>query len=208
MSDNKAIKKSKYSTLLLFSCLFPIIVHKMKSSNEHNNIHQTNDKNINVIIMQFIDYLHEIIQDNHDFISFKQYITNIMGEEIKKAIQDNISSIIFEHQEIIKMKQIIIDKQTHIEQLELMIYELQALLRTKDENIIVEKDLNNNQSYNIKNIPTNDQISISFKNKITNFFTTTHKNKIIESGDSIQKINSSVESESVGNTIDNFHLSK
>ena len=150
----------------------------MKSTqNEINTNQLSHDKNnIHLLIFAFIDYLYEYMQDNNQCIMLKEHLTEVLRIEMKTIIHENISTIISEHQQINDMKQTLIEKQNHIEQLELMIYELQALLRSKDENMFVVKDtiksnyLNNAVDNKNKEFLSSSSLPTTFKNKITNFF--------------------------------------
>ena len=168
-------KRATFYTLL-FNCLSSLKSSEMKSKNEINRNQLSEDKsNIHLFIIEFIDYLYEYIQDNNHYINLKKQLIETLGIEMRTIVKENISSILSEHQHINDMKQLLIEKQNHIEQLELMIYELQAILRSKDENMLVIKDIESNLIAIDNNKSKEQSSSTTLKNKITNFFTSNIK---------------------------------
>jgi len=74
---------------------------------------------------------HFIANERGNLEKLKLYLTNLVCMELRHSIRENISTIISEQSTIRKLEQQLKDKDCHIEQLELMVFELQSLVRLK-----------------------------------------------------------------------------
>lgn len=81
------------------------------------------------LISELVD--HFITTERGSLEKLKLYIADLISKEVRRSIQDNISTIISEHNTIKKLEQQLNDKDNHIEQLELMVFELQSLVRLR-----------------------------------------------------------------------------
>lgn len=81
------------------------------------------------LISELID--HFITTERGSLEKLKLYVADLISKEVRRSIQDNISTIISEHNTIRKLEQQLNDKDNHIEQLELMVFELQSLVRLR-----------------------------------------------------------------------------
>jgi type I site-specific restriction endonuclease len=81
------------------------------------------------LISELID--HFITTERGSLEKLKVYIADLISKEVRRSIQDNISTIISEHNTIRNLEQQLNDKDNHIEQLELMVFELQSLVRLR-----------------------------------------------------------------------------
>lgn len=103
----------------------------------HSSIHQasksldsrTGEQKTYTLISELID--HFMTSERGSLDKLKLYISDLISTEVRRSIQENISTIISEHNTIRKLEQQLHDKDNHIEQLELMVFELQSLVRLR-----------------------------------------------------------------------------
>lgn len=130
------------------------------------------------LITELID--HFIMNEQASIDRMKLYITDLICTEVRQSIHENISTIISERSTIQKLEQQIKDKDYHIEQLELMIFELQSLVRlksieqskgTSDDDVQLDNSSAVNASHNIFMETAVDKIKKkNFSSKLRSFF--------------------------------------
>lgn len=108
----------------LLSCLQ---MHQHATTSSSNSI----ESNAKSLLSSLVNVVVESLADNPEYVRFRNLLSETIVKEIREGVRQHVDQLVQNNDAMEQLRDEIVKKNIHIEKLELSVFELQALLRSR-----------------------------------------------------------------------------